>query len=216
MKNAKKITLVGMFCAISYVVMVCGRIPIVLFLSYDPKDAIIAIGGFILGPLYAFVIATVVSCVEMMSVSDTGIIGCVMNIISSCSFACTASIIYKKKRGGSGAVIGLISGVFVMVSVMLLWNYFITPIYMGYPREAVKALLLPAFLPFNAIKGGLNGTLTFLLYKPIFKALKKANLFEKSVNIVESDKRNKMGYILLGVFVLVTCIYGGLILKGIL
>ena len=66
-----------------------------------------------------------------------------MNIISSCTLVCTASYIYKKKRTLSGAVIGLVSGTLIMTLAMLLWNYLITPIYMGYPREAVAELLLP-------------------------------------------------------------------------
>lgn len=65
-----------------------------------------------------------------------------------------------------------------MTIIMLLWNYLITPIYMGYPREAVAELLLPAFLPFNLLKGGLNTALTLLIYKPIVQALRKANLVE--------------------------------------
>ena len=70
-----------------------------------------------------------------------------MNILSTCAFACTASAIYRKKRTLAGAVAGLAAGCAVMVSAMLLWNYLITPLYMGYPREAVAELLLPAFLP---------------------------------------------------------------------
>ena len=37
---------------------------------------------------------------------------------------------------------------------------------MGMPREAVAELLLPAFLPFNLIKGSINTAVTLLLYKP--------------------------------------------------
>ena len=65
-----------------------------------------------------------------------------------------------------------------MVLVMLLWNYLITPIYMGYPREAVVELLIPAFLPFNLIKGGLNVAMTMILYKPVITALRHAHLME--------------------------------------
>lgn len=65
-----------------------------------------------------------------------------------------------------------------MVLVMLFWNYLITPIYMGYPREAVVELLIPVFLPFNLIKGGLNAAITMILYKPIVKALRRAHLIE--------------------------------------
>ena len=50
---------------------------------------------------------------------------------------------------------------------MTLWNYLIAPIYMGYPREAIVELLIPAFIPFNLIKGGMNAAITMLLYKPV-------------------------------------------------
>ena len=65
-----------------------------------------------------------------------------------------------------------------MVVVMLFWNYLITPVYMGYPREAVVELLIPVFLPFNLIKGGLNAALTMILYKPVVIALRRAHLIE--------------------------------------
>ena len=39
--NTKKITTMAMLAAIAYVVVVVGRIPVVLFLKYDPKDIII-------------------------------------------------------------------------------------------------------------------------------------------------------------------------------
>ena len=58
---------------------------------------------------------------------------------------------------------------------MMFWNYWIAPIYMGYPREAIVKLLLPAFLPFNLIKGGLNAAIAMLLYKPVVTALRHSN-----------------------------------------
>ena len=61
---------------------------------------------------------------------------------------------------------------------MMFWNYLIAPIYMGYPREAVAELLLPAFLPFNLIKGGINAAVTLLLYKPVVTVLRRSNLIE--------------------------------------
>ena len=129
--KTKKMTTLAVLCAISYVVMVMGRIPIVLFLKYDPKDVIITLGGLIWGPMSACIVSVIVSFIEMFTVSETGILGCLMNIVSSCSFACTASAIYKKKHTLSGAVIGLGVGSVAMVAVMLLCNYLITPLYMG-------------------------------------------------------------------------------------
>ncbi len=211
--KTKKIVIIAMLCAIAYAVMVVGRVPVVLFLKYDPKDVIITIGGFLFGPLTAFLVSVVVSLVEMVSVSDTGIIGCIMNILSTCAFACTAAYIYKKKHTLSGAVIGLAAGCVLMAIVMLLWNYLFTPIYLGYPREAVAEMLLPVFLPFNLLKGGLNMAITLLIYKPIVTGLRKAGLIELSDQKAEKGKRT--GIILISLFLLATCIFFVLVLKGI-
>ena len=108
--KTKKLTTIGMLCAIAYVTVMVGRIPLVLFLKYDPKDVIIAIGGLIFGPLTSFTITMIVSVVQLFTISGTGILGCIMNIISSCSFACTAAFIYKKKRKLSGAILALLCG----------------------------------------------------------------------------------------------------------
>ena len=169
--ETKKLTMIGMLCAVAYVTTVVGRIPIVLFLKYDPKDIVIAIGGLLFGSFASFSVALVVALIEMFTISDNGVPGFIMNVISSSSFACTAAFVYKRKRKLSGAVIGLLCGWGCMITVMLLWNYLITPIYMGCPREEVVKLLLPAFLPFNLIKGGLNAVITMLLYKPAIQAL---------------------------------------------
>lgn len=176
--KTKKLVTVGMLCALAYIMTLIGRIPIVLFLKYDSKDIAVAIGGFIFGPLVSFYISLIVSITQMVTTSGTGILGCIMNIISSCSFACTAAAIYKKKRTLSGAVTGLLCGWGCMVAAMLLWNYLIAPIYMGYSREAVAKLLLPAFLPFNMIKGGLNAAITMLVYKPFVVGLRYSGLIE--------------------------------------
>lgn len=214
--KSKKITIIGMFCAVAYVTMAFGRIPVVLFLKYDPKDVVITIGGFLLGPFCSLIISVIVSFIEMLSVSETGFIGCIMNIISSCSFACIAAAIYKKKHDMKGAAMGLICGLAAMVTVMLLWNYYITPIYMGYPRQAVKELLLPAFLPFNLIKGGINMALTFLLYRPVVTALRKSGLIDESYDFKTQKTGRRVGIMLGSAFMIVTCIFGILILRGII
>lgn len=176
--KTKKLATIGMLCALAYVAMVVGRIPLVLFLKYDPKDVIIVIGGLIFGPLTSFAVTVIVSVVQMLTISETGVWGCIMNIISSCSFGCTTAFIYKGKHKLSGALLGLFCGWGCQVVVMTLWNYMIAPIYMGYPREAVIELLISAFIPFNFIKGGLNAAITMLLYKPVVTALHRSKLIE--------------------------------------
>lgn len=214
-RDTKKLTTIAMMCALAYIVMFVARIPVVLFLKYDPKDVVIAIGGFLFGPLTSFVISAVVSLVEMFTVSETGFWGLLMNILSSCSFACTAAFLYKKRYNRKGAVIGLISGVAAMVAVMMLWNYLITPIYMGYPRAAVAELLLPAFLPFNLLKGGLNAAITILLYKPVVTALRKAGLAPESKGDAGAPQ-GSLGVTLAALMALVTCVLLVLVMKGVI
>lgn len=209
----KKITMIAMLCAITYVVMAVGRIPVVLFLKYDPSDVIVTLGGFLYGPMTSCIVSVVVAVVEMITVSSTGILGCVMNIVQTLSFACTAAVIYKKKHTLSGAIAGLASGWLLTTVVMLLWNYLITPLYMGYPREAVAEMLIPVFLPFNLLKGGLNASVTFLLYKPVVTALRKSSY----VSSPEKEPRcNHPGLLLLAFLILITCVLFILSMNGVI
>lgn len=214
MKNrTKKLTTIGMLCALAYTAAAVGRVPLVLFLKYDPKDIMIAICGLIFGPLTSFFVALIVSLAEMVTISENGILGFFMNVISSCSFACAAACIYQKRRKLSGAIAGLLCGWGCMVLVMLLWNYLITPVYMGCPREAVVELLIPAFLPFNVVKGGLNAAITMMVYQPVVTALRCAHLLE-TTQVAEKNRWNA-GVILAALFIITTCTLLILSLKGV-
>lgn len=202
--KTKKLTTIGMLCALAYAAVVVGRIPLVLFLKYDPKDIIIVIGGLIFGPFTSFAVTVVVSVVQMFTISGTGILGCIMNIISSCSFACTAAFIYKRKHKLSGALLGLFCGWGCQVVVMTLWNYLIAPIYMGYPREAIVDLLILAFIPFNLIKGGLNAAITMLLYKPVVTALRRSNLIETKQDT--GKMQVNIGVLIVSLLMIITCV----------
>lgn len=181
MNKTKKITTTALLCALSYIATFVGRLPIstVAFLKYDPKDVIVVMGGFIFGPLTAVIISVVVSVIEMVTISETNIIGCIMNIVSTVSFAVTASVIYERSRSIKGAVFGLIAAIFAVTVTMVVWNYALTPFFYGMPRGEVAKMLLPVFVPFNLIKSSLNTALVLLLYKPFVKILRRSGLIEK-------------------------------------
>ena len=213
--SVKKICVLAMLAAISFVVantLYISIFPAAPFLKYEPKDVVITIGGFLYGPLASLLISVVVSLPEML-ISGSGPIGGLMDILSTCSFACVAALFYKRRHTLGGAVAGLTLGSVLMVIVMLLWNWLITPLHMGAPREAVEAMLLPVFLPFNLLKTGLNSALVLLLYKPVVTALRKARLVE-----AQTQKRgsSKFGIYLLAAILLMTCILLILAIKGIL
>lgn len=209
--SVKKLVLLSMLAAAAYVIVALVRIPVVLFLKYEPKDVIITIGGFLLGPMAAFAVSALVSALEMITISETGPIGCLMNLLSTCSFACIAAYIYKRQHTLKGAVIGLSLGSVGMVIIMLLWNWLITPLYMGVSRNVVEGILLSAILPFNLLKAGLNTALTLGLYKPLVTALRRAGLAEQRK---ETANTSRWGVILLSAVLLVTCILLLLVLQG--
>lgn len=217
--STKKLTTLAMLSAIAYALVFVSHnlasplVPAVSFLSYDPKDIIIVIGGFMFGPMACLVVSLVVSLLEMVTISDTGLYGMVMNVISTCAFACTAALIYKKRRTMAGAVVGIVAGCLLMAGVMLLWNYIITPLYMGLPRAAVAGMLLPAFLPFNLLKGGINSAVTLLLYKPVVMGLRRVGLLDTP----QTQKGKPMvGVWLCAAMVLATCILLVLAFQGII
>ena len=129
--TTKELTTLAMLTAIAYALVATVRIPIVLFLKYEPKDVVITIGGFLMGPMAVLISSFVVALIEMFTISDTGIIGCIMNFLSTCSFAIPAALVYKRRHTIKGAIAGLVVGTVIMVSTMLLWNYLITPLYLA-------------------------------------------------------------------------------------
>ena len=100
---------------------------------------------------------------------------------------------------------------------MLLWNYLITPIYMGMPRAAVADLLVPVFLPFNLSKYALNAAITMLIYKPVVTALRKAHLIapSSSTAAAPAGKSRHIGTVLVSLLILVTCVLVFLAMEGV-
>lgn len=172
----KKIVTSALFAAIAYVAMFVTSWIKVGFLTFDAKDAVITLAGLLFGPLYALSISLAVALLEFITVGDTGIYGFIMNFLSSAAFSFFCALIYKYKKNIKGAIIGLISSVFSMTAVMLLFNIFITPLYMNVQRSVVISMIPTLFLPFNLTKGFLNAALVLLLYKPISKSLKAAKI----------------------------------------
>lgn len=188
-KKTKKLVSIGVFCAFAFVLTNIGNLipKFEGFLSFDPKDLAIVISGFALGPLATVAVSLVVSFIEMITISQTGIIGFFMNVLSSISFALIPAIVYKKRRTFKSAIISLLISSALTIIVMLLWNYLITPIYMKVPREAVAAMLIPVFLPFNAIKCAVNTALVAICYKPIVTALRQLNILPHSKKKTAED-----------------------------
>ena len=204
-----KIAACGILCAVAYVLTVFVRIPIfpaAPYLKLDFKDALIALGGFIYGPLAALLMSLVTSLVEMITVSESGIIGFVMNVVATCSFAFTASLIYKYARNIKGVFVGLATGTVAMTVMMMLWNYILTPLYTpGLSREAIAGMLIPVFMPFNLIKALLNAAAALILYRPLTEGLNRAKVLPDAENNKKSNKLTGV-VVVVAVVVIILCV----------
>ena len=174
-KNIKKLTVTALFCALAFLMTFVFRFK-VGFLTFDFKDAVISILSLLYGPVYGVISAGVVAFLEMISVSDTGPYGLIMNFISSATFALACGTVYKFKRTFSGAIISVVTAVVTVTAVMMVANIFITPFYMGVGRSDVIALIPTMLLPFNLAKAIINATSLLLIYKPVTSALKRTGL----------------------------------------
>lgn len=212
--DTRKLIVMALFCALAFASTALFRIPVVLWLKYDPKDCLLAIGGMLYGPMAAVLMSVVISLVEMVTISDTGVIGMLMNILSSLLFILPSAILYRRRRTLTRAIIGLAVGALLATGGMVLWNWLITPLYMGVPREAVVDLLLPAFLPFNLFKTALNAVLTVLLYKYVVSALRAARLVPKAE--VPTRRGVSAGVFLSCLFLLASLILVLLVWRGVL
>ncbi len=183
----KRLVVSALFSVIAYLVTFVFRFN-VTFLTFDLKDAIIAILSFLFGPVYGVLSALVVALLELFSVSDTGLYGFIMNFLSSGTFAFVCGIIYKYKHTIFGAVLSLALGSVSVVVVMLIANIFITPFYMGVNTREVIALIPTLLLPFNLAKTIINASATMVIYKPITNILRRMRVIEGNSQMSVSFK----------------------------
>ena len=170
-EQIRKLVVMALLVAVSVVLIYAIHFPLVpaaAFLEYDPADIPILIGALAYGPVAGVMLTVIASVIQGLTVSaSSGLYGIVMHIIATSTLVIVAGSIYKVRRTKSGAILALVCGTLAMGLIMMPANHFITPMFTGWPTEAVDALLLPGILPFNLIKAGLNSVVTFLVYKTV-------------------------------------------------
>lgn len=217
-KRLKKHTTVAMLCALAFLCTVLIKFP-VMFLTMDIKDSIIVISTLFFGVPAGIVSAIIVPLLEFALISDTGVYGLIMNVISSVALCIPVGLIYKYKRTLGGAIFGLCVSIVSMTAIMMVANLFITPYYMHVPQAQVIELIPTVLLPFNLVKAILNSAIVLLLYKPLSRTLKKRRLIESGVlENTQTDVANKKKSIMVTVaalavivisFVVIFVVLGG-------
>ena len=136
----------------------------------------------------------VVSIIQGFTLSaSSGIIGIVMHILATGSFALVAGLIYQRKKTRKSAILALGLGVITMTVMMALMNLIFTPIFMGTPVETVAGMLLPIIIPFNLMKAAINAVATLLLYKAVSRFIKEEKPEISTKKVASIDTQVKKG-----------------------
>lgn len=188
--TTRTVAVTAIFSALSVALMYLEfSVPIMPgFIKFNFSDLPALITSFAFGPVYGIAVCLVKNMIHLLS-TMTGGIGELSNFILSAFFVGTAGLIYKKKKSKKSALIGSVSGAFIMALISIPSNYFIVyPIYANImPYETIigmyktilpcadtllKALLIFNF-PFTFLKGVIVSAITFAIYKKISPLLKK-------------------------------------------
>lgn len=176
--KCRNLVYTGAFSALSIVLSYLIHFPIIPsapFLLYDPGDVPILIMSLKFSPGIGVVMTAIVSVLFAILTGQGGPWGMLMHFIATGVYVLFASLIYRKQRNFSSAITGLIVAPLVMTGVMVIANLLVTPLYLGVNREMVVGMLFPAIIPFNLLKGAVNGIITLLLYKKVSNFLEVGN-----------------------------------------
>lgn len=188
------ISKIAMLSAISVVLMLI-EFPLPFlppFYKLDFSEITVMIGGFALGPMAAVIIEFLKVTINLLfSPTQTMFVGEFANFLIGCSFTVPASLIYYKHKSRKSALIGMVTGTFIMILVGAVLNAFVLlPVYawaFNMPLDALIAMgtelnanitsiysfVVFATSPLNLIKGVSVTAIVMLIYKRVSNLLKR-------------------------------------------
>jgi riboflavin transporter FmnP len=143
-------------------------LPGVDFIRYEFSDIPLLISGFAFGTPAGLLLVVLADLLNFfLGGAESGPYGMIMHVLAIGAYVLTSSLIYRRHKDVKHALTGLLVGIVAMTVIMIPANLIITPLFMGVPVAAVQALILPAIVPVNLLKGLLSALLTFVLYKRV-------------------------------------------------
>ena len=160
------------------------------FYKLDFSELPVMLCGFYLGPSAAVACEAVKIFLKLlMKGTSTAFVGDFANFVVGCSLVLPAAIVYHTKKTRISALLGLLTGTFVLTVFGSLFNaVYLLPKFsqlFGLPLDAIigmgskingnihslQSFVLLAVAPLNLIKGVTISVLTLLLYKRVARPL---------------------------------------------
>ncbi len=178
MFSSRRLALMAIFTALSFLVSLLEFpvFPNAEFLKLDFGNVFIMLIGFLLGPAEGVIVCALKETIRI-TVSSTGGVGELANIIVTSSFLLLPSIAYKFHKGLKTVVPSMIAACLIATGAALLANRYILFPAFGFaaPAEVFQGTW-SVILGFNLIKTASVSVLTLLLYKRLSTVLKKMKI----------------------------------------
>lgn len=192
-EKVRSIAFIGLFGALSTVLMLL-RFPLPFlppFMSFDLSGVMEIMGGFMFGPMAAFLIIVVKILLQLVIQGSFSFgTGELQGLILSSAYVIPALIIYHWEKSKRTAVAGMVVSTLVVSGVAVITNlYLIIPFYVslfGMTMEDIIAMcsavnpavqdvtgmVIMGILPFNLIKYGATSVVTFFVYKRLSRVIR--------------------------------------------
>lgn len=190
-RKTHKLTVTAMLGAVATVLMMLDfPIPFLIppFVKMDFSELPALLAAFSLGPVSGVAVCFIKNAVNLLH-TTTGGVGELCNFLLGCCFVIPSGLLYDRAKSRKRALWGAITGAFAMGVLSVPINYFISyPFYTSLmPLDTIIAMyqeLIPSVdgllacliifnAPFTLLKGLLDTSLAFMIYKPLSPLLHK-------------------------------------------
>ncbi|HRR89682.1 MAG TPA: tRNA (adenosine(37)-N6)-threonylcarbamoyltransferase complex ATPase subunit type 1 TsaE [Eubacteriales bacterium] len=194
--TAANVAKIAILTALSFVLYAFGKfnVPFMFpgFLEFQFSELPALLAGFSIGPISGCLVI-IFKCLLKFPLSSTAFVGELTDILLGVLFVLPASLLYKYNKCKKTALIGILIGIAASTAGAIVVNRFIAipfylklyfdgnwqpllsivrPLYKNVTVENFyRYYLLLAILPFNLLRCGISGLLTFAVYKRVSKAL---------------------------------------------
>lgn len=174
--STKQLVVMALMCAIALLLSFVEfpLFPAASFLKLDFSLVPTMVVGFAYGAGPGLVVG--LACAVAHAAITGNWVGCLMSCIVAIAFVLPGSAIYQRMHTLRGGITGLVVSTICLIIGIIIANLIIDPLFYGMPFEAVAALVVPAILPFNMIKGVLVSVLTLVVYKSISNLITPAKV----------------------------------------
>ncbi len=177
-RKLRVLTLSGMLAALGYILQLF-EFPLLAtapYLKFDFGDVAVAVAGWSMGPAACVVTALVKGMLwGLIGRGADGWVGAGMNTLTVIAFSLPLALMRRSKKPWV-VILSAALGIPVMAAVMAAANLIVDPWYFKMPVAAVKAAVTAVIVPFNLLRGLINGAATV----GILVVLRKVSFFRTS------------------------------------